>query len=69
MSGDTITLDRPALDPSLTRMQWCGSDDAIIWTEWETLTSIEMLVPYHEYYQARVLIDGQWLVSPIETDW
>jgi len=54
-------LRKAALNDSAP-MQWRGSDDGIIWTAWRGLTSPRTLLPFHEYYQARILIDGEWRI-------
>jgi hypothetical protein len=49
-------------------MQWRGSDNGITWSKWCLLFDTSELLPAFTFYQARILIDGEWKPSKIEAD-
>ena len=61
----TVTLLERASRDDQMPMQWRGSDDAVQWTEWRTLTHLLQLVDPFIFYQGRIRIDGVWYTSPI----
>jgi len=61
----TTLLERTSSD-DVYRMQWRGSDDGTVWSGWHLLTWLYMPVLNYNYYQARILINGEWRTSPVE---
>jgi hypothetical protein len=49
-------------------MQWRGSDDAVTWSEWRVLPSLDAKLEPFMFYQASVWRDGRWHTSPIGCD-
>ena len=63
--GDAVPL-LECVRPDTIPMQWRGSMNGILWSEWHQLHRIHDLVADWPYYQARVWRDG-WQVSKIES--
>lgn len=53
----------------IIRLQYRGSDDAIVWTGWRDIPDERALVEWFKFYQGRIVWpDGSTSTSPIETD-
>jgi hypothetical protein len=52
------------------RTEWRGSNDGITWTDWFPLVgpAEDCLVPKYWFYQARILVNGEWFTSPVTWD-
>lgn len=55
------------LNAAATKAQWRGSDDGMTWTPWYPMPHPIMTVPCCLVYQVRVMVKGEWQLSPIGT--
>ena len=63
------SIERDILVPrgyGVCPMEWRGSDDGIVWSDWRRVTTFDKPIPPHGYYQVRIFKAGRWDVSPVE---
>lgn len=70
MTDFLATIDVPAMRlHTYEKMQWRGSSDGIIWSAWRDLPNAEAFVWWEgeKFAQGRIMIEGRWHYSKIET--